>query len=265
MSSSRSALPRPGGFVVYPRDFTADAKVELMNTEEVGAYWLLLCKAWHETPAGSLPNDDRALAVWSKLTPERFAACKPNVMAPFELKKDGRWHQPWMKSEFDKCIEIRVKRSDAANKRWKRDDANALQGAMQKQCKSNAFALHEQCMSNANGMQEQCTQTKPNQTKPNQERENARAPERYEIPETLDTPLFRKEWNRWIEHLEGVGKTVSRQMLIAQLASLERLGEKAAIAALQRSIEKGAKNLITDTDKHTRNRDSGGDQGSCIR
>ena len=43
----------PPYFPFYPDDFASDGKVEAMTTEEVGAYTLLLCKAWREDPPGA--------------------------------------------------------------------------------------------------------------------------------------------------------------------------------------------------------------------
>lgn len=41
-------------FMVYPKDFLSDEKVELMTNQEVGCYWKLLCRQWLE---GSIPAD----------------------------------------------------------------------------------------------------------------------------------------------------------------------------------------------------------------
>jgi uncharacterized protein YdaU (DUF1376 family) len=135
----------PGGFVFYPRDFSSDAKVELMTTEGVGAYVLLLCKAWFEEPPGSLPDDDRALAVWARMSLEGFRAAKPSILAPFELKPDGRWHQKRMQSEYRKFAQIRAKRSKAAQKRW------GPNRAMQMHSKSNAKVMQRACNADALG------------------------------------------------------------------------------------------------------------------
>ena len=65
----------PPYFPFYPDDFACDGKVEAMTTEEVGAYTLLLCKAWREDPPGSIPDDDRVRARWTRLTPDRWTEC----------------------------------------------------------------------------------------------------------------------------------------------------------------------------------------------
>lgn len=112
----------PPAFQFYPADFTSDSKVEAMSTEEVGAYMLLLCKAWREEPPGSLPDDDRTLARWTRLTPDRWAEIRSSVLAPFTLGTDSRWHQKRMRLEFTELIKRRRLRAKAgktgADARW---------------------------------------------------------------------------------------------------------------------------------------------------
>lgn len=118
MSKDKSAP----AFLFYPDDFSCDGKVEAMTTEEVGAYILLLCKAWREIPPGSIPNDDAVLGRWTRLTPDRWAECKPRVMAAFSLGTDSRWHQSRMRKEYEALMQSRKKRIAAAVKaslsRW---------------------------------------------------------------------------------------------------------------------------------------------------
>lgn len=86
-------MAKPPYFPFYPKDFAADDAVELMSTKAVGAYILLLCKAWHQDPPASLPNDDRVLARWSRLEPDDWREVKPEVVAAFTVGSDGRLHQ----------------------------------------------------------------------------------------------------------------------------------------------------------------------------
>ena len=102
-----------------------------MTTEEVGAYVLLLCKAWCETPPGSVPDDDCVLARWTRLMPDVWLVAKVRVMAAFTRGTDGRWHQKRLRAEFAKFVKIRRQKSEAAKSRW---------GP-----KLDARALHPQC------------------------------------------------------------------------------------------------------------------------
>lgn len=99
-----------------------------MTTEEVGAYILLLCKAWREVPPGSLPSDDRTLGRWARLSDEAWSAAKARVMAAFTLGTDLRWHQKRLRAEFDKLARLARQKSEAAKSRWRKEfRARALQ------------------------------------------------------------------------------------------------------------------------------------------
>ena len=67
-------------FQFYPDDFAGDGKVEAMSTIGVGAYILLLCKAWREDPIASVPADDSILARWSRLTPDEWQSHKTEIL-----------------------------------------------------------------------------------------------------------------------------------------------------------------------------------------
>lgn len=73
--------------------FTSDELVEAMTTEEVGAYFLLLCKAWKSNPPCSLPNDDTTLAKYARLTSRKWSAARRAVLAPWKIADDGRLYQ----------------------------------------------------------------------------------------------------------------------------------------------------------------------------
>lgn len=51
---------------------------------------LLWCVAWHQTPAGSLPNDDRALAHWAHLDLKTWKKVRAVALTKFHLCADGR-------------------------------------------------------------------------------------------------------------------------------------------------------------------------------
>lgn len=89
-------------FSFYPRDFASDGAVEAMSTKAVGAYILLLCKAWFESPPGTLPDDDVTLAKWSRLSAKDWAEVKAEVMAAFK-KSGDRWKQKRLAEEHGKA------------------------------------------------------------------------------------------------------------------------------------------------------------------
>lgn len=107
---------RPPYFPLYVLDFAGSGRVEAMTTEAVGAYILLLCKAWHQDPPCSLPDDDRTLARWSRLSDDDWSSVKLTVRACWERRADGRLYQPRLDREWRKLRELQRKKADAGRK-----------------------------------------------------------------------------------------------------------------------------------------------------
>ncbi len=89
----------PPAFQFYVDDFISDSAVDAMTNEELGIYIRFLCKAWKETPAGTIPDDDSVLMNWAKATPSVWQRSRAGVLRAF-LLKDGRFHQKRMKLEW---------------------------------------------------------------------------------------------------------------------------------------------------------------------
>jgi uncharacterized protein YdaU (DUF1376 family) len=106
-------------FPCYPDDFTSDGAVEAMSTEQVGAYFLLLCKAWREFPAGSVPDDDAVLGRWARMSPARWKKARAGVLRPWVLW-EGRWHQKRMQREYRKLLIRSDKAKEAVEARWEK-------------------------------------------------------------------------------------------------------------------------------------------------
>lgn len=116
-------------FKFYPEAFAASGSVEAMSTEAVGAYILLLCKAWHQSPPASLPNDDVILRAWSR-TGERWSAIRAQVLLCWELRGDGRLYQPRLEHEWRSINTERAAKSKggkhSAAKRSVQDTSKSL-------------------------------------------------------------------------------------------------------------------------------------------
>lgn len=116
-------------FPFYPNDFVSDDNVDSMSTLGLGAYIRLLCKAWHQEPVASLPNDQSRLAQWAKLDKEDWSKVGGEVLAAFTLGRDGRLHQKRMKVEYQKLREQSKAKSQAGLKgaltRWPNGSAIA--------------------------------------------------------------------------------------------------------------------------------------------
>lgn len=97
----------------------------LASGEEFKAAVLLWCVAWHQVPAGSLPDDDRLLARYSGAGPA-WRKVRDMALRGFEKCADGRLYHPVI---CEKAMEAWGKRRLASAKgkagaraRWSRDD-----------------------------------------------------------------------------------------------------------------------------------------------
>jgi uncharacterized protein YdaU (DUF1376 family) len=95
---------RPPFFAFYPADFANDLHVEAMSTLQVGAYMLLLCKAWQGEPPASLPTSDQVLARYARVDAGVWAEIKAGVLAPFHVGADGRLHSKRLRREYDAAL-----------------------------------------------------------------------------------------------------------------------------------------------------------------
>ena len=102
-----------------------------LTLEEHGAYHLLILIAWR-SPNCALPNDDKRIAQMLGVTPKKWAALKPTVLAFWTLTEHG-WEQKRLSKERRWVDEKSRKNKDAAEARWeakprktkKVSDANA--------------------------------------------------------------------------------------------------------------------------------------------
>lgn len=204
---------RPPAFLFYVDDFVSDGVVEAMTTKEIGAYILLLCKAWREDPPGSIPADDRVLARWSRLTPDEWSECRTGVLAAFSLGTDDRWHQKRMRSEFSKLMTSMRNRSEAgrigAESRWRKCDSHAI---------ANATALPPVCHTSFVFISS-------------------------ELDSSFRNSIFEDCWNRWVKHRSEIKKPLKPTQVKAQIAMLQKIGFDAAVEMINHTIEMGWQGL----------------------
>lgn len=118
----------PPYFPFYHADFTSDDKVEAMTTEAVGAYVLLLCKAWTQDPAGTVPDNDAVLSRWARMSPEQWSRVRQSVLSAF-TRRNGRWVQRRMVAEHRKVAGRAAQAREAAVRRWDKDRRRRKDGA----------------------------------------------------------------------------------------------------------------------------------------
>lgn len=111
----------PPAFQFYANDFSSSPTVEAMSTLAVGAYMLLLCKAWYQDPVGTLPTNEETLSKWARVTKSEWKKIRESILAAFILN-DGRYIQPRMQLEWQKMLEFKKSKSEAGlagnQKRW---------------------------------------------------------------------------------------------------------------------------------------------------
>lgn len=64
------------------------------------------------------------------------------------------------------------------------------------------------------------------------------------VPEALDTPAFRKAWEDWKKYRKQARKPLTPISMERQFSMLSRLGAAAAVASIERSIERGWQGLF---------------------
>ncbi|MFC7332927.1 DUF1376 domain-containing protein [Rhodocista pekingensis] len=111
-----------------------------LTTIEHGAYLLLLMAMWR-TPDCSLPDEDKLLARYARLTPGQWARMKPTLMAFFR-QKDGRVYQGRLTDEHNLVRQNSKRQSDRARSRWLKNKENADATAMPEACRNDASHTH---------------------------------------------------------------------------------------------------------------------------
>jgi uncharacterized protein YdaU (DUF1376 family) len=106
MSKLRPWLP------LYVADYLADTKH--LNTEQHGAYLLLLMAMWRSEDA-TLPNEPKLLARISGIRLCRWHLVAPDVMSLMTIER-GRVTQKRLRQEFQHCISISTTKAAAGRK-----------------------------------------------------------------------------------------------------------------------------------------------------
>src|SRR5258706_4168215 len=91
---------------LYIDDYLADTRH--LTTLQHGAYLLLIMHYWAR---GSLPADDKQLALISSLTIQSWVRHAKPAIAPFFKNLDGRWRHKRIDKELAKREELAIKRA----------------------------------------------------------------------------------------------------------------------------------------------------------
>jgi uncharacterized protein YdaU (DUF1376 family) len=107
-------MSKPRAFLFDVDAWLGSLTVELMSGDAVKAYVYLLCRAWHEEPIATLPNDDVKLARMARLSPDEWERLKPEIMPRFSINGNGRLHNVKLKKTVAFC----KARSAAGSSGW---------------------------------------------------------------------------------------------------------------------------------------------------
>lgn len=111
-----------------------------LTTIEHGAYLLLLMAAWR-SPDCRLPDDDRLLSRYARLTAGQWARMRP-ILATFWRIEGGFWMQRRLTDEWEAVRQKREKAKDAAGSRWLKNKKGRHADASPKQSERNANHNH---------------------------------------------------------------------------------------------------------------------------
>ena len=122
-------MSNPPAFQFYPKQWLGDDMVALMDLSAQGAHLRLMCFAWQQSPACTLPNDLAVLSKWCGMSAEAFAPVWAQVQMAWNFRND-RWLSVGLQREYRKQKEYSKKQSTRASNGWKtrlnQDDATAL-------------------------------------------------------------------------------------------------------------------------------------------
>lgn len=119
------------GFVLDVEALLASELVALATPDEISAALMLWCRAWQQTPPGSLPNDERVLAAFSKA--KNWKKVRDMALRGFVLCNDGRLYHKFLCKQV---LEAWKRRIEYTKKREK--DAERLREWRDKKQGGNA-------------------------------------------------------------------------------------------------------------------------------
>lgn len=103
-----------------------------LTTLEHGAYLLLLISMWRA--GGKLPNDDKRLARFARLTTGQWARIRPTLIPFFRVDPDGQLSQGRLTDELDAVRQHSKRQSDRSKRRWLKNKDNANAAGMPDAC-----------------------------------------------------------------------------------------------------------------------------------
>lgn len=110
--SAEIDISKLDGFMLDTVRLLGSELVALSTGEEFKAAVLLWCRAWKQTPPCSLPADDRVLASFAMVPPNRWSKVKGMALRGFVTCSDGRLYHKVLAADCLRAWEALTKRRD---------------------------------------------------------------------------------------------------------------------------------------------------------
>lgn len=139
-------MNKPDWFKFFPLRWLNSAVVRSMSPAGRGAYIALIAEAWHQTPPGSVPDNEAELADLARVSASCWKKVSAEVRRAFVRRDDGRLHQPFMSDSIapDGYGKIEKNRA-AAVARWApKANADAMQTHSGRNAPPNAAQCHQE-------------------------------------------------------------------------------------------------------------------------
>jgi uncharacterized protein YdaU (DUF1376 family) len=95
---------KPPAFLFNVDNWLGSTSVDEMSGDQVKAYLYLLCRAWHQIPIATLPNDDVRLARMARVSLDEWDRIKPEILAQFRSNGgNGRIYNERLQKEARYC------------------------------------------------------------------------------------------------------------------------------------------------------------------
>jgi uncharacterized protein YdaU (DUF1376 family) len=111
-----------------------------LSTIEHGAYLLLLITAWRSKDC-QLPDDNKMLARYTKLSPSQWRRIRP-ILEPFFFVQNGIWEQGRLTDERNAVKRKSKSAKHSAEARWLKSNKTTNANASNPQCERNANHNH---------------------------------------------------------------------------------------------------------------------------
>ncbi len=108
------------GFMLNVVRLLSSELVAISTGDEFKAAVLLWCRSWQQTPACSLPDDDRVLASFAGLGADvkKWRKVRDVALRGFVRCADGRLYHPVLVEDAKRASKARQQRRDAIDRRW---------------------------------------------------------------------------------------------------------------------------------------------------